>query len=98
LAILIGIKLRPLYPNLKVYAFATPAGLLSREAAKYTEQFAFTTVIGDDFVARLSIDSVETLRTGILETLQSCKLPKVKCVLIGILKKLINCSFVCSIE
>jgi sn1-specific diacylglycerol lipase len=77
LAVLVGAKLRAYYPNLKVYAFATPNGLLTREAAKYTEQFVFTVVIGDDFVARMSLEAVENLKIGILETLQSCKLPKV---------------------
>lgn len=78
LAVLIGAKLRQHYPNLKVFAFETPNGVLSRNAIKITEQFAFTLVIGDDFIPRLSIDAVENLRTGILETLQSCKLPKVR--------------------
>lgn len=78
LAVLIGAKLRQHYPNVKVFAFATPNGVLSRNAIKFTEQFAFTLVIGDDFIPRLSIDAVENLRTGILETLQSCKLPKVR--------------------
>lgn len=78
LAVLVGAKLRAYYPNLKVYAFATPNGLLTREAAKYTEQFVFTVVIGDDFVARMSLEAVENLKIGILETLQSCKLPKVR--------------------
>lgn len=78
LAILVGSKLRPKHPTLKVYAFATPSGLLTRAAAKYTEQFVFTVVIGDDFVARMSLEAVENLKVGIMETLQSCKLPKVR--------------------
>lgn len=78
LAVLVGAKLRPKFPDLKVYAFATPSGLLSRAAAKYTEQFAFTVVVGDDFVARMSLEAIENLKVGILETLNSCKLPKVR--------------------
>ncbi|CRL00123.1 CLUMA_CG013403, isoform A [Clunio marinus] len=80
LAVLVGAKLRPLFPDVKVYGFATPSGLLTREAAKYTEQFAFTVVCGDDFVARMSLESVENLKHGILETLQSCRLPKYRVV------------------
>lgn len=83
IAILTGAKLRAHYPNLKVYAFATPGGLLSREAAKITEQFAFTVTVGDDFVSRLSVDSAENLKIGIIETLQSCKLPKYRVILNG---------------
>lgn len=85
LAVLIGAKLRSIYPYLKVYGFATPSGLLSREAAKLTEQFAFTMTVGDDFVARMSLEGVESLKTGILETLQSCKLPKYKIIMKGII-------------
>lgn len=77
LAVLVGAKLRAKYPTVKVYGFATPSGLLSREAAKYTESFVFTLVVGDDFVARMNLEAVENLKVGILETLQSCKLPKV---------------------
>ena len=78
LAILIGAKLRSKYRDLKVYGFATPSGMLTREAAKYTEQFAFTVVIGDDCFARISVDDAENLKNSILESLQSCRLPKVR--------------------
>ena len=77
LAVLVGAKLFSKYPTLKVYGFATPSGLLSREAAKFTEHFVYTVVVGDDFIARMSLEAVENLKIGILETLQSCKLPKV---------------------
>ena len=53
------------------------AGLLSREAARLTENFIFTLGVGDDFVMRLGVDSVENLRTGIMETLFATRLPKV---------------------
>lgn len=69
--------LRPRYPDLRVFSFATPAGLISREASRYTEKFAFTVGIGDDFVMRLGVESTENLRTSIIETIRACKLPKV---------------------
>lgn len=77
LAVLVGAKLRSKYRDLKVYGFATTSGILTREAAKYSEQFAFTLIVGDDCFARISVDAVEKLKNTILETLQSCKLPKV---------------------
>lgn len=76
-AILLAAKLRSRFPDLRVYAFATPAGLLSREAARYTEGYAFTIGVGDDFVMRLGVDSIENLRTSVIETIRACKLPKV---------------------
>ncbi|KOX67397.1 Sn1-specific diacylglycerol lipase alpha [Melipona quadrifasciata] len=71
ISILLAFLLRPRYPSLKVYAFATPAGLLSRELARITEEFVFTVGVGDDFVMRLS-----NLRTSLLRVLHACRLPK----------------------
>jgi sn1-specific diacylglycerol lipase len=76
-SILIGAKLREKYPDLRVYAFATPAGLISREAARVTESFCFTVGVGDDFVMRLCVESIEDVRTKVIETLKASKLPKV---------------------
>lgn len=53
------------------------AGLVSRELARISEEFIFTIGIGDDFVMRLSVDSIENLRTRLLMVLRACHLPKV---------------------
>lgn len=79
-----GAKLRAKYSDLRVYAYATPAGLVSREAARRTESFAFTIGVGDDFVMRLGIDSIENLRTSVIETLRACKFPKWRIMLNGV--------------
>lgn len=83
IAVLLGILLRPRYSNLRVYAFATPAGVISRNAAKVTEEFVFTIGLGDDFIMRLSVDSTECLRTSLLSALAACRLPKYRIVLNG---------------
>jgi sn1-specific diacylglycerol lipase len=54
------------------------AAVLSREAARYTEEFTFTLGVGDDFAMRLSIDSAEDLRTTLHHVLQASRIPKVK--------------------
>jgi hypothetical protein len=54
------------------------AAVLSREAARYTEEFTFSVGVGDDFVMRLSIDSCEDLRTTLHHVLEASRLPKVK--------------------
>lgn len=64
--------------SILLYKNSILAGLLSREAAKCTENFVFTVGVGDDFVMRLGVDSIENLRTCVLETLRACKLPKVR--------------------
>ncbi|OXU20644.1 hypothetical protein TSAR_014395 [Trichomalopsis sarcophagae] len=83
LAVLLGTLIRPRYPHLRVYAFATPAGLLSRDAARVTEEFVLSIGLGDDLVMRLSVDSMENFRTSLLITLQACRLPKYRVVLNG---------------
>ncbi|KAI4462137.1 diacylglycerol lipase -related [Holotrichia oblita] len=82
-AALLAIIMRPKYPDLRVYAFAAPAGLLSREAARVTESFVFTVGVGDDFVMRLGVDSIENVRTGIIQTLHASRLPKYRILLNG---------------
>ncbi|XP_020283723.1 sn1-specific diacylglycerol lipase beta-like isoform X2 [Pseudomyrmex gracilis] len=84
LAILLGLLIRPRYPHLRVYAFSTPAGLLSRDAARVTEEFVLTVGLGDDLVMRLSVDSIENLRTTLLTTLRACRIPKYRVVLNGL--------------
>jgi sn1-specific diacylglycerol lipase len=82
-ACLLALQIRHKYPDLKVYAFSTPAGLLSRDAARLTESFVFTVGVGDDFVMRLGVDSIENLRTGIIQTLHASRLPKYRILLNG---------------
>lgn len=82
-AVLVALKLRPKYPHLKVFAFSTPAGLISREAARYTESFVLTIGVGDDLVMRLSVHSIENLRTKVIQTIHATKLPKYRIMLNG---------------
>ncbi|BES97276.1 neural stem cell-derived dendrite regulator [Nesidiocoris tenuis] len=82
-SILLGLLLRPTYPELKVYAFSTPGGLVTRKLAEVTEEFAMTVGLGDDFIMRLSIQGFENLRTQLFNVLQSCRLPKYRVFLNG---------------
>lgn len=82
-AVLLGLLMRGKYPDLKVYAFATPGGLLSKEACEVTESFVFTIGVGDDFIIRISIKGFEELRTQMFSVLQSCRIPKYRVFLNG---------------
>ncbi|KAL4705773.1 hypothetical protein ACJJTC_006554 [Scirpophaga incertulas] len=75
-SILLGIKLRPKFPNLRVFAFAAPSGLLTREAARYTESFVMTVGIGDDLIMRISLKSAQSFRDRLNETIHMTRLPK----------------------
>ncbi|XP_032669809.1 sn1-specific diacylglycerol lipase beta-like isoform X1 [Odontomachus brunneus] len=83
LAVLLGLLIRPRYPDLRVYAFSTPAGLLSRDAARVTEEFVLTVGLGDDLVMRMSVESTENLRTSLVTILRACRLPKYRVILHG---------------
>ncbi|XP_052757543.1 diacylglycerol lipase-beta-like isoform X2 [Galleria mellonella] len=80
-AALLGIMLKPKYPKVKVFAFSGPAGLLSREAAKYTESFVWTIGLGDDLVMRLGVLSVQDFRDKLIQSLHATRLPKYRIIL-----------------
>ncbi|XP_060810723.1 diacylglycerol lipase-beta [Amyelois transitella] len=83
ISVLLGIKLKPLFPNVKVYAFSAPSGLLSREACRYTESFVMMVGVGDDLVMRLGILSVESFRDKLVQALNATRLPKFRILLKG---------------
>lgn len=72
-AAILGIMLRPQYPNLKAYLYSPPGGILSMPAVEYTKQFAYGIILGNDTVARLGIAQLERLRYHILLSLDSTK-------------------------
>lgn len=82
-SVLLAFMLRPRYPDVKVYAFACPGGMVSRELAKLSEDFVMTVGVGDDLVMRVGIDSVEDLRSNMLHVLHACRLPKYRIFLNG---------------
>lgn len=82
-AVILGLMLRAKYPSLKVYAFSPPGGVISREAAKITEEFTFSIGVGDDFVMRLGVESMENIRNNAVRVLKFCKLPKYRIMLNG---------------
>ncbi|XP_046402970.1 diacylglycerol lipase-beta-like [Ischnura elegans] len=84
-SVLLGVLLRPSYPDLRCYSFSPPAGLLSREAARFTERFVLSVGLGHDLVMRLGVDTIENLRTRLLDTVYKCALPKYRIILSGFL-------------
>ncbi|XP_046681043.1 diacylglycerol lipase-beta-like isoform X4 [Homalodisca vitripennis] len=81
-AVLLGILYKPIYPELKVYAFSTPC-VITRAAAIYCESFVFTIGVGDDFAMRISVETIENLRAQLFEALQNCRLPKYRVIVNG---------------
>ena len=77
-ATILGFILRVHHPNTYVYSYGPPGGLLNEAAQKEAEKFIVSVVCGDDFISRLSINSIFKLRTKMEEVLLQCNYPKHK--------------------
>ncbi|KAK7068206.1 hypothetical protein SK128_005996 [Halocaridina rubra] len=75
-AVVLAAMMRPMYPNLKCFAFSPPGGLCSREFALATKSFVMSVIVGDDLVPRLSMNSIHDLRHKIVCVLDTCRQPK----------------------
>lgn len=76
-AVLLSILLKPSYPKVRCFAFSPPGGLLSLAAARFTENFVMSVIIGDDLVPRLSLATLDSLKRQMITELESCRHPKV---------------------
>jgi len=77
-AAILAFLLREKYPDRKVrcYAYSPPGGLLSLAAAKESEKFTLSVLVGDDVIPRLSLRNIGTLSSDIKHSITSCSLPK----------------------
>jgi sn1-specific diacylglycerol lipase len=46
-AVILAIKLRDEYPNLRCIAYSVPGGLLSPALAEFTKSFVLSVIVGD---------------------------------------------------
>ncbi|CAF0732404.1 unnamed protein product [Brachionus calyciflorus] len=79
-AVILSLKLKKDYPNVRCIAYSPPGGLVSTSLADYTKSFVMSVVLGDDIVPRLSLRSVHNLKADILKELYNCNLPKYKII------------------
>ena len=77
-ATILAFLLRDRYPDIRVtcYAYSPPGGLLSLAAAKESEKFSVSVIVGDDVIPRLSLTSIGTLSRDIKQIITACSLPK----------------------
>lgn len=76
-AVLLSILLKPSYPKVRCFSFSPPGGLLSLAAARFTETFCMSVIIGDDLVPRLSLSTLDLLKRQMIAELEACRHPKV---------------------
>lgn len=77
-AVLLSVLLKSRYPKIRCFAFSPPGGLLSQAAARFTENFCLSVIVGDDLVPRLSLDTLESLKRQMVLELEMCRHPKVR--------------------
>ena len=77
-ATILAFLLRDRYPDVRVtcYAYSPPGGLLSLAAAKESEKFSVSVIVGDDVIPRLSLTSIGTLSRDIKQIITACSLAK----------------------
>ena len=77
-ATILAFLLREKYParTVRCYAFSPPGGLLSQAAARESEKFTVSLIVGDDVIPRLSLPNIKILSSDIKNSIQSCSLPK----------------------
>merc|ERR1719232_2522378 len=77
-ATILAFLLRDRYPDIRVtcYAYSPPGGLLSLAAARESEKFTVSVVVGDDVIPRLSLTNIGALSRDIKNVISTCKLPK----------------------
>ena len=66
-AVMLSLKLKKDYPNIRCIAYSPPGHLVSKTLADYTKSFVLSVVLGDDIVSRLSVRSIHNLKADILK-------------------------------
>ena len=77
-ATILAFLLREKYPlrATTCYAFSPPGGLLSEAAARESEKFTVSLIVGDDVIPRLSLPNIKILSRDIKQSIKTCSLPK----------------------
>lgn len=85
-AALLAILLKPKYPDLMCFAYASPGELVSPEVSEYCRDFVCTVVLGDDIITRQGMLMMDDLKMQILEAIKECQIPKYKILASGCLQ------------
>lgn len=76
-AAILGILLRPEYPDVECFTYGPPGGLLSEPAQIYTQEFVTSVVVGKDVVPRIGLNQMESLRSDLMHAIKRSVDPKV---------------------
>lgn len=89
-ASLLSVLLKPIYPDLKCFAYSNPS-VLSTHATPYCEDFIVSVVLGKDVVPRMTGTSASVLRDDLASVIRRCSLPKYRVLMSGCWQALCFC-------
>jgi len=75
-AAILGMMLKPTYPNLKCHCFSPPGCTMSENAAIECEEYLTSYVVDTDIVPRASLNALQNLRQDTVEMIARVKVSK----------------------
>ncbi|XP_033123778.1 sn1-specific diacylglycerol lipase beta-like [Anneissia japonica] len=77
-AAILAILLKPQWPNVQCYAFASPGGLVSSVAVEYSRSFVTTVILGSDLISRMSLESLDDIKLQLIKVFMETDKSKIK--------------------
>ncbi|OAF70617.1 DGL-beta [Intoshia linei] len=77
-AAVLSILIKAIHPKTKAYCYACPNGLIEKEMLEYTKTFITTTVIRNDIISRLSLQSLKRACKRISNLISECPFKKLE--------------------
>lgn len=90
-ACILGLLLRPLYPDLHCYCFSPPGSIINEAGAKYTEGFVTSVTLGQDLVSCANVHTFHVMKEELVRVIEECKKPKFRIFLEGGLETMCWC-------
>ncbi|CAH8493248.1 unnamed protein product [Dicrocoelium dendriticum] len=78
------ILLRPMYPEVKGYAFSCPLGTMNSELCAYTKPFLLSIIYGFDAIARMNKATMIDFKWRLLDALSASHIPKYRIISRGV--------------
>lgn len=82
-ACILGMLLRPLYPDLHCYCYSPPGSVINEVGAKYTEGFVTSVTLGQDLVSCANVHTFNVMKEDLVRVIEECKKPKFRILLEG---------------
>lgn len=82
-AAILGLLLRPTYPDLHCYCYSPPGTIIDDQGAAYTETFVTSITLGHDLVSHSSIHTFNTLKEDLVKAIEQSRKPKYRIFLEG---------------